>query len=215
VEIGRSAACLIVALSLHLSQLSRNTLISVVCLCVSCIVNFIVLCHISTLITNRHTLPLKDLWVLIYRFNISGSRKAAWYLLSRAQGMGRSWSCYHRRRSSVWTHPSAEPSCLCPARPRLPTRRSWNLKRWSRNMAIYWYYRQMTTAAGMRKRWSIKLKAIDFSTTRYRSVHFRRFFTACLWSKRSRGCEQGEFSATSKIGFGKSIIFQAAPPRKS
>jgi len=30
----------------------------------------------------------------------------------------------------------------------------------------------MTTAAGMRKRWSIKRKAIDFSTTRYLSVHF-------------------------------------------
>ena len=56
----------------------------------------------------------------------------------------------------------------------------------------------VTTAAGMRKRWSIKQKAIDFSTTRYRSVHFRQFFGACLQSKRSRGWEQGESSATWK-----------------
>ena len=72
----------------------------------------------------------------------------------------------------VWTHP-AEPSCLCPARPRLPTGRFW--KWWSRNMVISWYYRilqRMMTAAGMRKRWSIKREAINFSTTRYRSFHF-------------------------------------------
>ena len=41
----------------------------------------------------------------------------------------------------------------------------------------------MTTAAGMRKRWSIKKKAIDFSTTPYRSVRFRQFFGACLQSQ--------------------------------
>ena len=70
---------------------------------------------------------------------------------------------------------------------------------WSRNMVIYWYYRnhqQTTMTARMQKRWSIKQKTIDFSTMRYRSVHFRQFFGACLQSKRSRGWEQGESSAT-------------------
>ena len=115
----------------------------------------------------------------------------------------RSW-CFLDRRALltsffyniVWTHPSAEPSCLCPAGSRLPTRRFW---KWlSQNVVIYCYYRnhqQMTTAAGMRKRWSIKQKAIDFSTTPYRSIHFRQFFGAYLLSQRSRGWEQGESSA--------------------
>src|SRR5487761_421585 len=42
-------------------------------------------------------------------------------------------------------------------------------------IVISWYYRilqRMMTAAGMRKRWSIKREAINFSTTRYRSFHF-------------------------------------------
>src|ERR1700743_606292 len=61
--------------------------------------------------------------------------------------------------------------------PRMRTRRFWKNRQ------------QMTMAARMQKRRSIKQKTIDFSTTPYRSVHFRQFFE----SKRSRGWEQVNF----------------------
>jgi len=70
--------------------------------------------------------------------------------------------------------------CILPL-PRMRTRRFW--KRWSRNMVIYWYYRnrqQMTMAARMQKRWSIKQKTIDFSTT---TGNFHMLHYGTSWTK--------------------------------